>query len=194
MTPHLTRALLLATSVHFAPAPTGCDEAQPKPSFRIVTPSEPGGSVDVLWPQAGSLPSPQADDAVQQRLVSAFRVYVEAVGAASPMAGRYEILADRLRDSPFERESSMPFQSMRTAFLSQRRPHGRPQRRLTLPSRSRQPNMRLLASSRSSERSTVCLPTCFASRSISPHRWRRAMSTGISLSFEPTVRSCRRRS
>jgi hypothetical protein len=94
------RALLLAASVHVAPAPAACDEMQTKPSIRIVTPSEPGGSVDVLWPQAGSLPSLQADDAVRQRLASAFRVYVEAAGAASPMAGRYEILADRFRFTP----------------------------------------------------------------------------------------------
>jgi hypothetical protein len=100
MTPRLTGALLLAASVYVAPAPAACDEAQARPSTRIVTPSEPGGSVDVLWPQAGSLPGLQADDAVQQRLASAFRVYVEAAGAASPMAGRYELLADRFRFTP----------------------------------------------------------------------------------------------
>jgi hypothetical protein len=99
MTPRFTSALLLAASMHFAPAPAACDEAQTKPSIRIVTPSEPGGSVDVLWPQAGSLPSLQADDAVRQRLASAFRVYVEAAGAW-PMAGRHEILADRFRFTP----------------------------------------------------------------------------------------------
>lgn len=100
MTPRFTSALLLAASVHFAPAPAACDEAQTKSSIRIATPSEPGGSVDVRWPQAGSLPSLQADDALRQRLVSAFRVYVEAAGAASPMAGRHEILADRFRFTP----------------------------------------------------------------------------------------------
>src|SRR5262245_56472348 len=100
MTPRCTSALLLAASVHFATAPAACDEAQTKPSIQIVTPSEPGGSVDVLWPQARSLPSMHADDTVQQRLVSAFRVYVKAAGAASPMAGRYEILADRFRFTP----------------------------------------------------------------------------------------------
>jgi hypothetical protein len=100
MTPRLTGALLLAASVHVAPASASCDEAQARPSIRIVTPSEPGGSVDVLWPQAGSLPGLQAGDAVQQRLASAFRVYVEAAGAASPMAGRHEILADRFRFTP----------------------------------------------------------------------------------------------
>ena len=100
MTPRFTSAFLLAASVHFEPAPAACDEAQTNPSIQIVTPSGPGGSVDVLWPQASSLPSLQADDAVQQRLVSAFRVYVESAGAASPMAGRYEILADRFRFTP----------------------------------------------------------------------------------------------
>jgi hypothetical protein len=100
MTQRFISAVLLAASMHFAPAPAAGDEARPKSSFHIVTPSEPGGSVDVLWPQAGSLPSLQADDAFKLRLVSAFRVYVEAVGAESPMAGRHEIVADRFRFTP----------------------------------------------------------------------------------------------
>ena len=100
MTPCLTGALLLAASVHVAAAPAACDEGQARASIRIVTPSEPGGSVDVLWPQAGSLPGLQAGDAVQQRLASAFRVYVDAAGAASPMAGRHDILEDRFRFTP----------------------------------------------------------------------------------------------
>ncbi|MCG5479883.1 MAG: hypothetical protein KK478_12570 [Ensifer alkalisoli] len=92
-------ALLVAASTHLSPAPALGEVAElRRSSVRIVLPTAPGGVVEVLWPPGKTPP----DDRVVSgtRLAVGFRVYVEAAGSASPMAGTYDVLPDRVRFTP----------------------------------------------------------------------------------------------
>ncbi|MCV9966725.1 hypothetical protein OIU34_33145 [Pararhizobium sp. BT-229] len=92
-------AMLVAASIHLPPASALGEVAEVRRSpVRIVLPTAPGGSVDVLWQSGGAPPGESV--ASGMRLAAGFRVYVEAAGAASPMVGTYEVLPDRVRFTP----------------------------------------------------------------------------------------------
>ena len=91
-------ALLVAASVHLAPARAAGDDAGARTPARIVLPTVPQGAIDVLWWPGKAAPAGQCGD--WERLVASFRVYAEAAGPASPMVGAYEVLADRFRFTP----------------------------------------------------------------------------------------------
>lgn len=92
-------ALLLAASTHLLPAPALGEVAEVRRSpVRIVLPAAPGGTIDVLWVPGSAWPGESA--ASGTRLAANFRVYVEAAGPASPMAGTYVVLPDRVRFAP----------------------------------------------------------------------------------------------
>ena len=173
MNPRFLSALLVAASVHLASATAAGQEAQARPSIRIVTPSRTGRQRRRALARKPVLRRPCR--AMTRCRKGSFPVFVSTRKPRvppSPMAGSYEILEDRFRFTPrfplSRGHPPMPFHSTRTAFLPRRPAHARPNRCPTSPSRSRLPNMLLRASPRSSRRQIVCPPICFASMSISP--------------------------
>lgn len=100
MNRRLIGALLAWGSVQLAPTPLASQEARTHHPFEIIAPNDADGSIDVLLPSGKSMDDLGKMTPSSDKLAAAFRVYVEAAGAASPMAGSLQVLEDRFRFKP----------------------------------------------------------------------------------------------